>query len=128
MDNKAINLSAKARLYQTSTSVCLGQVQILAEPTSNLYDPLGYVLKSTAPNGVVPTKSPGQAGIATFYSCDASHCLVGARDARGNAVPTSWKTAVTGGHLKGLHGALQRSIALSSDALNRVQLVSGVAQ
>jgi YD repeat-containing protein len=84
--------------------------------TTYSYDAVGQVIGVTSPDGTTVS-----------YSYDAAHRLVGATDARGNSVTYTLDNSGNriGEQIKDPTGVLQRSIARSFDALNRVQQVTG---
>lgn len=83
--------------------------------TNYSYDAVGQLTGVGAPDGT-----------SVSFSYDAAHRLVGAMDAQGNSVSYTLDNAGNriGEQIKDPSGTLQRSIARSFDALNRIQQVS----
>jgi YD repeat-containing protein len=90
-----------------------------ARTTTYTYDDAGQLTQVSQPDGT-----------ALNYSYDAAHRLVGVTDARGNAVTYTLDNAGNrvGDALRDPTGTLQRSIARSFDALNRLQQVIGASK
>jgi YD repeat-containing protein len=84
--------------------------------TTYSYDAVGQLTGVASPDGTTVS-----------YSYDAAHRLTGAMDARGNSVTYTLDNSgnKVGEQIKDPTGVLQRSIARSFDALNRVQQVTG---
>lgn len=87
-----------------------------ARTTTYSYDFAGQLTGTTQPDGTTVS-----------YSYDAAHRLTGATDSRGNSITYTLDNAGnrTGEEVRDPGGALQRSIARSFDALNRLQQVTG---
>lgn len=90
-----------------------------ARTTTYTYDGVGQVTGVAQPDGT-----------ALSFSYDAAHRLVGATDARGNTVAYTLDNIGNriSEQVKDPSGTLQRSIARSFDALNRLQQITGAKQ
>lgn len=90
-----------------------------ARTTSYSYDNAGQMTSTVLPDGT-----------SLSYSYDAAHRLTGVTDALGNTVTYTLDASGNriGEDLRDPGGALQRSIARSFDALNRLQQVTGASQ
>ena len=98
---------------QTVTTTAPGQT---ARLTTYSYDNVGQLTGVANPDGTT-----------LAYSYDAAHRLTGATDTKGNSVTYTLDNSGNriGEEVKDPTGVLQRSIARSFDALNRVQQVTG---
>jgi YD repeat-containing protein len=87
-----------------------------ARTTTYTYDSVGQLTQVSQPDGT-----------SLSYSYDAAHRLTGVTDARGNAVSYTLDNAGNriGEEVRDPTGTLQRSIARSFDALNRLQQAVG---
>jgi YD repeat-containing protein len=92
---------------------------LAARTTTYNYDGVGQLTGVSNPDGS-----------SLSFSYDAAHRLIGATDARGNSV--SYTLDNMGNRvseeIKDPGGVLQRSIARSFDALNRLQQITGAAR